>query len=114
VLASQYHLLNHAFFKALLFLAAGSVIHNVGTRDMRQMGGLGRQMPLTRALMVIGASVFVLDLIRSTAAAGRPVFDPVWTWFFALTAAIFLVCSVLKKTTSVFRMDERPSIDAGA
>ncbi|HLO18059.1 MAG TPA: NADH-quinone oxidoreductase subunit L, partial [Anaerolineales bacterium] len=41
VFASQFHLLSHAVFKALLFLAAGSVIHSVGTRDMRRMGELG-------------------------------------------------------------------------
>lgn len=45
-LASQFHLLSHAIFKALLFLAAGAVIHAAGTRDMRRMGALGRQMPL--------------------------------------------------------------------
>jgi protein-S-isoprenylcysteine O-methyltransferase Ste14 len=57
-------------------------------------------------LMVIGASVFVLDLLRSWAASGRPVLDPAWTAFFGITAVIFLVCSVLKKTTRVFRKDE--------
>ena len=45
VFASQFHLFSHAIFKALLFLAAGAVIHSVGTRDMRKMGGLGKQMP---------------------------------------------------------------------
>ncbi|MCZ7668930.1 MAG: proton-conducting transporter membrane subunit [Chloroflexi bacterium] len=40
ILASQFHLMSHAVFKALLFLSAGAVIHAVGTRDMRQMGGL--------------------------------------------------------------------------
>jgi len=55
VLASQFHLLSHAVFKALLFLGAGAVIHAVGTRDMREMGGLGRSMPLVRAVFVIGA-----------------------------------------------------------
>jgi NADH-quinone oxidoreductase subunit L len=41
VFASQFHLLSHAIFKALLFLGAGAVIHSVGTRDMRKMGGWG-------------------------------------------------------------------------
>jgi NADH-quinone oxidoreductase subunit L len=54
--AGQFHLLSHAIFKALLFLAAGAVIHAVGTRDMRQMGGLGRQMPLVTAVFMIGAA----------------------------------------------------------
>ena len=49
---SMYHLINHAFFKALLFLCAGSVIHAVGTQDMRQMGGVGKVMPITAATML--------------------------------------------------------------
>lgn len=73
---------------------------------------LGREY---HGLMVIGASVFVLDVARSAlAAGGRLAFDPAWTVFFALTAAIFLGCSLLKKTTSVFRVDERTSADIGA
>lgn len=54
--ASQFHLLSHALFKGLLFLAAGAVIHTIGTRDMRRMGGLGRQMPLVTAVFIIGAA----------------------------------------------------------
>ena len=52
--AAIYHLYNHAFFKALLFLAAGSVIHAVGTNDMRQMGGLHKHMPITSITMLFG------------------------------------------------------------
>jgi NADH-quinone oxidoreductase subunit L len=54
VFASQFHLLSHALFKALLFLAAGAVIQAVGTRDLRRMGGLGRTMPFVCAVFVIG------------------------------------------------------------
>jgi NADH-quinone oxidoreductase subunit L len=50
-----FHLFNHAFFKALLFLGAGSVNHATGTFDMREMGGLRRIMPWTFALFVIGS-----------------------------------------------------------
>ncbi|WP_406659706.1 F420H2 dehydrogenase subunit FpoL [Methanolobus sp. ZRKC3] len=52
---SLFHLINHAFFKALLFLCAGSVIHAVGTQDMRQMGGVAKVMPVTAATMIIAA-----------------------------------------------------------
>ncbi|MCC5861433.1 MAG: NADH-quinone oxidoreductase subunit L, partial [Gammaproteobacteria bacterium] len=58
--AGMFHLMTHAFFKALLFLAAGSVIigmHHV--QDMRQMGGLRRYMPLTYATVVIGTLALV-------------------------------------------------------
>ncbi|HSW57907.1 MAG TPA: NADH-quinone oxidoreductase subunit L [Dehalococcoidales bacterium] len=50
-----FHLFNHAFFKALLFLGAGSVNHATGTFDIRQMGGLRKVMPWTCALFVLGS-----------------------------------------------------------
>jgi NADH-quinone oxidoreductase subunit L len=50
-----FHLFNHAFFKALLFLGAGSVNHATGTFDMRQMGGLRKVMPWTYATFAIAA-----------------------------------------------------------
>jgi len=51
-----FHLANHAFFKALLFLGAGSVIHGVSDeQDMRKMGGLRRLLPFTYAMMLIGS-----------------------------------------------------------
>ena len=54
--ASMFHLFTHAFFKALLFLSAGSVIHAVsGEQDMRKMGGLWRRIPLTYAMFWIGS-----------------------------------------------------------
>ncbi len=52
---SLFHLINHAFFKALLFLCAGSVIHAVGTHDMRQLGGVAKVMPITALTMIIAA-----------------------------------------------------------
>ena len=53
--AALYHLFNHAFFKALLFLGAGSVIHAVHTNDMREMGGLSNPMPVTSKAMLFGS-----------------------------------------------------------
>ncbi len=64
-LASTFHLLTHAAFKALLFLAAGSVIHAVGTNLMPDMGGLRRLMPVTFATMTVGLA----------ALAGLPPFS---------------------------------------
>jgi NADH-quinone oxidoreductase subunit L len=53
--AGIFHLFTHAFFKALLFLGAGSVIHAMHhEQDMRQMGGLRKEIPITFAMMVIG------------------------------------------------------------
>jgi NADH-quinone oxidoreductase subunit L len=63
VFASQFHLLSHSVFKALLFLCAGAVIQSVGTRDMRAMGSLGKDMPFVRTVFIIG----------SMALAGLPI-----------------------------------------
>jgi NADH-quinone oxidoreductase subunit L len=64
--AAMLHLFTHAFFKALLFLGAGSVIHAMsGEQDMRKMGGIWRQVPVTYAVMWIG----------SLALAGIPYFS---------------------------------------
>jgi NADH-ubiquinone oxidoreductase chain 5 len=54
--ASLFHLCNHAFFKALLFLAAGAVIHGLSNeQDMRRMGGLLKVMPFTYIMILIGS-----------------------------------------------------------
>jgi NADH-quinone oxidoreductase subunit L len=78
LLASQFPLLSHAIFKALLFLSAGSIIHAVGTRDMREMGGLGREMPFVRAVMIIGA----------LALAGLPGLNGFWSKELVLEAGM--------------------------
>jgi NADH-quinone oxidoreductase subunit L len=52
--AGLFHLITHAFFKSLLFLCSGSVIHAVHSNDMRQMGGLRHKMPITAYTMLIG------------------------------------------------------------
>jgi len=53
--AGVFHLMTHAFFKALLFLGSGSVIHGMsGEQDMRKMGGLRQRMPVTHLTMLIG------------------------------------------------------------
>jgi NADH-quinone oxidoreductase subunit L len=54
--AGLFHLMTHAFFKALLFMAAGSVISAMaGTQDIDRMGGLRRALPFTSSLMIVGA-----------------------------------------------------------
>jgi NADH-quinone oxidoreductase subunit L len=67
--AALFHLTNHAFFKALLFLAAGSVIHAVHTNDMRLMGGLRKKLKITSLTM----------LIASISIAGIPPFSGFWS-----------------------------------
>jgi NADH-quinone oxidoreductase subunit L len=63
--AAIFHLMNHAFFKALLFLGSGSVSHATNTFDMRQMGGLRKVMPFT----------FITFLIGSLSLSGIPPFS---------------------------------------
>jgi NADH-quinone oxidoreductase subunit L len=64
--AGVYHLVTHAFFKALLFLGAGSVIHALsGEQDVRKMGGLARKLPLT----------FYTMLVATVAISGLPPFS---------------------------------------
>ncbi len=61
-----FHLMTHAFFKALLFLGAGSVIHGCdGEQDMRKMGGLASKLPLTHITMLAGSAAII----------GLPVFS---------------------------------------
>jgi NADH-quinone oxidoreductase subunit L len=78
IFASQFHLLSHAVFKALLFLSAGSVIHSVGTRDMRRMGNLSKRMPFVRNVFIIGA----------LALAGIPILNGFWSKEFVLEAGL--------------------------
>jgi len=67
--AAVFHLITHAFFKALLFLGSGSVIHGVGTNDMMEMGGLRKKMPYT----------FWTFLIGMLALAGVPPLAGFWS-----------------------------------
>ena len=55
LIAGLYHTINHAIFKALLFLGAGAILHATHTRDMEKMGGLIRRMPKTAFCFLIGA-----------------------------------------------------------
>jgi len=52
--ATLYHCLNHAFFKSLLFIGTGSILHATGERNMGRLGGLIRKMPWAAALMLVG------------------------------------------------------------
>ncbi len=64
-LAGMMHLFTHAFFKSLLFLCSGSVIHACGTNEMPQMGGLRKKMPITALTMLVGC--------LAIAGAGIPI-----------------------------------------
>ena len=75
--ACMFHLTTHAFFKALLFLAAGSVIHAMHSNDIWDAGGLRKKMPITATVFIIG----------SLAIAGVPPFAGFWSKEEVLMAA---------------------------
>jgi NADH-quinone oxidoreductase subunit L len=105
VAVGMFHLFTHAFFKSLLFMAAGSVNHATGTFDMRLMGGLRRSMPWTYATFLIGslslAGIWPLsgfwskDEILAAALEAQPVlfalaFITVFLTAFYMFRAVFM------------------------
>jgi len=95
-----FHLFTHAFFKALLFLAAGSVIHAVGTQDLFKMGGLKKTMRLTAAAFAIGglalagippfAGFWSKDDILSAVYSQLGTHPDYWPFFLLAFVAVFL------------------------
>jgi len=97
--AAIFHLMTHAFFKALLFLGAGSVIHAMSAeQDMRKMGGLWKLIPLTYAVMWVGSlslagvpffsGYFSKDLIIESAYAAGTGVGSYAFWLGVITAAL--------------------------
>ena len=86
-----YHLVNHAFFKSLLFLNAGAVEYATGTRKLKNLGGLNRQLPVTAATSLVG----------SMSIAGVPPFNGFWSKLIIVLACVesghygFAVAAVL-------------------
>jgi NADH-quinone oxidoreductase subunit L len=95
--AAMFHFMTHAFFKALLFLAAGVVIHAVHEQDLYRMGGLRKELPLAFWSFVIGGSAlaglplitagfFSKDLILWQSWAGPN--GSAWFWIAGMTGAL--------------------------
>jgi hydrogenase-4 component B len=111
LIAGLYHTLNHAMFKCLLFLGAGAVLQSTGTRNMEEMGGLIRRMPVTAVCFLTGAIAisglpplngFVSEWLTyqallagfgSTQSLTRVIF-PIAGALLALTAALAAACFV--------------------
>jgi multicomponent K+:H+ antiporter subunit A len=87
VVAGVFHILNHAVFKASLFMAAGIIDHETGSRDMRRLNGLWRYMPWTGALAMIAAG----------AMAGVPLLNGF------LSKEMFFAESVAKQSTTLMQ-----------
>ncbi len=98
--ASLFHMISHAFFEGLGFLLAGGIIHALGTRDMRLMGGLKKAMPISFALMLIMvittsglppfAAFFSKGLILESVMSTGDLIQTVL--LFATTAITFAYC----------------------
>jgi NADH-quinone oxidoreductase subunit L len=108
VFASQFHLMSHSLFKALLFLAAGAAIHAAQTRDMRKMGGLAREMPFVRTVFVVGflglAGIPIANgfLSKELVLESGLAHGPRWAfWIMALTAGLTALYG-LRMLTLVF------------
>jgi NADH-ubiquinone oxidoreductase chain 5 len=97
--AGLFHLVNHAFFKALLFLSAGAAIHGLaGEQDIRRMSGLARVMPFTQAMFFVGSlsligfpflsGFYSKDLILELAYTKYTLGAHLVYWLGALTAAL--------------------------
>ncbi len=78
LVGALYHLINHALFKSLLFLNAGTVEYVTGTRDLNQLGGLNRAMPVTGATSLVGSMSIV----------GIPPFNGFWSKLIIILACI--------------------------
>lgn len=96
--AAMFHLMTHAFFKALLFLGAGSVIHAMSDeQDMRKMGGIWRKIPFTYGMMWIGslalagipyfAGYYSKDMVLESAFADHS-FHGLLAYWLGVTAAL--------------------------
>ena len=105
LLGALFHTLNHAVFKSLLFLTAGSVVNAVGTKNIELMGGLIRRMPKTAMLFFIGAASisalpplngFVSELlIFQSLMQSYSLTDPVLKVLMIMCLSIFALTSAL-------------------
>ncbi|WP_321341134.1 NADH-quinone oxidoreductase subunit L [Breoghania sp.] len=119
--AGVFHLFTHAFFKALLFLGAGSVIHAVSDeQDMRKMGGLRKHIPLTYWMMIVGtlaltgfpltAGYFSKDAIIESAFVGENPFAEYAFWM-TVVAALFTSFYSWRLIFLTFHGKPRASVD---
>ncbi|WP_439817032.1 monovalent cation/H+ antiporter subunit A [Zavarzinia sp. CC-PAN008] len=99
--AAAFHILNHATFKAALFMSAGIVDHEAGTRDIRRLGGLARLMPLTASLaMLAAASMAGVPLLNGFLSKEMMLEEAAHTaypgaaWLFPMAATVGALLSV--------------------
>jgi NADH-quinone oxidoreductase subunit L len=104
---AMFHLATHAAFKALLFLGSGSVIHGTGTQDMRDMGGLFREMPLTGVTWIVGAAALaglpgLAGFFSKDEIIAAAYHDQLWVVVFLLIASLFTAFYITRATMLTF------------
>jgi multicomponent K+:H+ antiporter subunit A len=93
-IAALFHLVNHAVFKASLFMSAGIIDHETGTRDMRRLSGLARYMPITAALAIVAAAAMAgVPLLNGFISkemffAETFALPPPWSWLMPMAATL--------------------------
>ncbi|SFA45617.1 multisubunit potassium/proton antiporter, PhaA subunit /multisubunit potassium/proton antiporter, PhaB subunit [Paracoccus halophilus] len=80
LIAAVFHIANHAVFKASLFMAAGIIDHETGTRDMRRLSGLARAMPVTAALAIIASAAMAGVPLLNGFLSKEMFFEATYLW----------------------------------
>ncbi|MTH79819.1 monovalent cation/H+ antiporter subunit A [Paracoccus aestuariivivens] len=80
VIAAVFHIVNHAVFKASLFMAAGIIDHETGTRDMRRLSGLARAMPVTATLAIIASAAMAGVPLLNGFLSKEMFFEATYVW----------------------------------
>ncbi len=113
ILAAIFHIVNHAVFKASLFMAAGIIDHETGTRDMRRLSGLMRFMPITGTLAIVAAAAMAGVPLLNGFLSKEMFFAEAADWHngtwldnslatFATLAGVFAVAYSLRFIATVF------------
>ncbi len=113
ILAAIFHIVNHAVFKASLFMAAGIIDHETGTRDMRRLSGLMRFMPVTGSLAIVASAAMAGVPLLNGFISKEMFFAEAADWhngtwldnslpYLATIAGIFAVAYSLRFIASVF------------
>ena len=80
LIAAIFHIVNHAVFKASLFMAAGIIDHETGTRDMRRLSGLARAMPVTATLAIIASAAMAGVPLLNGFLSKEMFFEATYVW----------------------------------
>ena len=113
MVAAVFHIVNHAVFKASLFMTAGIIDHETGTRDMRKLSGLYRYMPVTATLAIIASAAMAGVPLLNGFLSKEMFFQAAYEWnngtplddalpYLATLAGVFSVAYSLRFIVSVF------------